>query len=96
MVLEMNEQGAVTGQITVQNGYMEKPQTDEVTGQVSGKTLSLSAVLDVEGFVVEIDFEGEVSKDAYEGDATWDYSRGSSESKFTAKRTPQRQEEVQR
>ena len=96
MVLEMNEQGAVTGQITVQNGYMEKPQTEEVTGQVSGKTLSLSVVLDVEGFVVEIDFEGEVSKDAYEGDATWDYSRGSSESKFTAKRTPQRQEEVQR
>jgi len=96
MRLEMSEDGAVKGEVTVQNRFMEKPQTEELTGRVLGKTLSLSAEIGIEGFIVEIDFEGEVSGTSYEGEATWTFSQGSQKSHFTAERAPERQEEVQR
>ena len=75
---------------------MEKPQTEEVKGRVSGRTLSLSAELSIETFSVEIEFEGEVTDSSYEGTAIWTFSRGSQESSFTAKLAPESLKEVQR
>ena len=92
----MSEGGAVTGDVTLQNRFMEQPRTVEVRGRVSGKTLTLEAELDIEGFGIEVDFEGEVKGSTYEGIATWTFSRGSREQSFTAKRAPEGREEVQR
>jgi len=96
MTLKMREGGAVTGDVTLQNRFMEQPRTVDVTGRVSGKTLTLAAELDIEGFGIEIDFEGEVEGSTYEGTATWTFSRGSQEQSFTAKRAPEGRQEVQR
>jgi len=96
MKLRMDESGAVTGEITVKNRFMEKPKTDVISGRVSGERLTLSTDLDIEGFSVEIEFEGELSGDIYEGEASWIFSGGSQESGFTAKRTPMKTQEVQR
>jgi adenine deaminase len=96
MKIEMSEDGAVKGEITVQNRFMEEPQTEKVSGRVSGKKLSLSSEMDIEGFVVELEFEGEVNGDTYEGEVAWTFSGGSTEEAFTAKRKPGQREEVQR
>jgi len=96
MKIEMSEDGAVKGEITVQNRFMEEPQTEKVSGRVSGKKLTLSSELDIEGFVVELEFEGEVNGDTYEGEVVWTFSGGSTEDAFTAKRKPGQREEVQR
>jgi imidazolonepropionase-like amidohydrolase len=96
MKIEMSEDGAVKGEITVQNRFMEEPQTEKVSGRVSGKKLTLSSELDIEGFVVELEFEGEVKGDTYEGEVAWTFSGGSTEDAFTAKRKPGQREEVQR
>jgi len=96
MTLKMKEDGAVTGEVTIQNPFMETPRTGEIKGRVSGRTLSLSAELDIEGFSIELEFEGEVSGPTYEGTAIWTFSRGSRESSFTAKLTPEGLGEVQR
>jgi hypothetical protein len=96
MTIKMGDDGAVTGEVTLQNPFMEEPRTQEIKGRVSGRTLSLSAELDIEGFKVEIEYEGEVSGSTYEGTATWTFSRGSQEGSFTAKRAPEGLEEVQR
>ena len=75
---------------------MDEPQTEKVSGRLSGKKLSLSSDLDIEGFTVELEFEGEVSGGVYEGEVTWTFSGGSTEDSFTAKRKPEEREEVQR
>ena len=69
---------------------------EKVSGRLSGKKLSLSSDLDIEGFTVELEFEGEVSGGVYEGEVTWTFSGGSTEDSFTAKRKPEEREEVQR
>ena len=96
MELEMDEEGVVTGELTVQNSFMEKPQTEAVTGRLSGKVLTLSAELDIEGFLVEIEFEGEVTGSTYEGDARWTFSGGAEETRFTAEREPEGRQREQR
>jgi hypothetical protein len=96
MELEMDEEGVVTGELTVKNSFMEKPQTESVSGRLSGNVLTLSAELNIEGFVVEIEFEGEVTGTAYKGDAIWTFSGGSQESRFTAERSPEGRRGVQR
>ena len=96
MEIEMSEDGAVKGEITVQNRFMEEPQTEKVSGRVSGKKLTLSSELDIEGFIVELEFEGELNGDTYEGEVGWTFSGGSTEDAFTAKRKPEQREEVQR
>ena len=92
----MDEEGVVTGELTVQNSFMEKPQTEAVTGRLSGKVLTLSAELDIEGFLVEIEFEGEVTGSTYEGDARWTFSGGAEETRFTAEREPEGRQREQR
>ena len=96
MKLNMKEDGAVTGEVTIQNRFTENPRTGEIKGQLSGRTLSLSAELDIEGFIIEVEFEGEVSESIYEGTAIWTFSRGARESSFTAKLAPEGLGEVQR
>ena len=96
MTLKMGDDGAVTGEVTIQNAFMEEPRTEEIKGRLSGRTLSLAAELNIETFSVEIDFEGEVTGSSYEGTMTWNFSRGSRESSFTAKLDPESLTEVQR
>ena len=96
MKVTMDPAGAVKGDVTVKNRFMDEPQTEKVSGRLSGKKLSLSSDLDIEGFTVELEFEGEVSGGVYEGEVTWTFSGGSTEDSFTAKRKPEEREEVQR
>jgi hypothetical protein len=96
MELEMDEEGVVTGELTVKNSFMEKPQTESVSGRLSGNVLTLSAEFNIEGFVVEIEFEGKVTGTAYKGDAIWTFSGGSQETRFTAERSPEGRRGVQR
>lgn len=93
LVLEMAEDGAVTGDAEYRRGVDEPPAKGKVSGHVDGTSLKLSGEVSVEGFRVEVELTGELDGDALSGEASWTFSAGELTAPFRGTRTPNQEVE---
>lgn len=91
LVLEMDEDGTVTGRLSFYSRFAQEEVEGDLEGSVSGRTLHLESDLEVSGFKIRIAIEGDIEGDTMEGRATWQFSEGEQSSPFSAVREPQRE-----
>ena len=71
LTLEMDEAGAVTGQLSMESPMDGSQIESSVTGQVSGTDLRLEGTLSFGNFQLEVTYELELDGDQLEGEATF-------------------------
>ncbi|MFT7485459.1 MAG: imidazolonepropionase-like amidohydrolase [Candidatus Paceibacteria bacterium] len=87
MTLTMEEDGALEGVLTIETPGGGKTKSN-LSGQVSGHSVTLKGSMEMGNFSAGIRIEGKVEDDVFSGDATWKFSGGEDSNSFTATRTP--------
>lgn len=87
LTLEMTEAGEVTGTLSFKTPDGTTSES-EMSGQLSGRDLSLKGSIEMGQFSARIRIEGAVEGDSLRGDATWKFSGGEDSNSFTATRKP--------
>ena len=70
LVLEMTEEGSVTGSFSMDSPFGEGRWESEVTGKVAGKEAELELEFDVQSFKIPVEIEGTIDGDHMEGKMT--------------------------
>ena len=90
-VLEMKEDGAVSGTLTTENPFGGDDLSGDVTGQVAGNEAELDFELSVQNFKIPIEIKGTIDGDDMEGKLisrpTW--SEESDTRSFKATKNPE-------
>ncbi len=89
LILEMAEDGSVSGKLEFESPMDQSQVSEEVEGQVSGTSVSLKAKISMGDFSFEISLEGEVDGDTIEGTRSVKFPGGEQSSSFEATRDPQ-------
>ncbi len=90
--LEMAADGTVSGKYTAKNPRDDSEQTADVTGHLSGTTLSVEFKLSFGEREFTTKFSGELSAETWSGDATSVRGGGENVSPFSAARKPKQEE----
>jgi len=70
LTVEMAEDGAVTGELVQENPMDQSEMVIELSGQVSGTTMTLSGTFEVGDFSVDFEYELEIDGDELSGELT--------------------------
>jgi len=90
LTLEMNDEGAVTGTLSLVSPMDGETMSTPVKGSVSGSKLTLDASLDMGDFALGIKIEVELSGDAFSGTSAWAGPWGEENSDVSGTRPPAR------
>ena len=91
LILEMDEDGSLSGSVSTTNPMDDSPLEADVEGYVEGNDVSFSMTFSVGGgFEVELDFDGEVEGDEITGTRTLKFPGSEDEARFEATREPDR------
>lgn len=88
LVLEMEEDGRVTGSLTAVNPMDGSAITGDIEGSLRGTNVQLRSTLDVGGMSVKMTMKGEWADGAFSGTTTIDLGGQQEELKFEATRNP--------
>ena len=90
LTLEMNDEGAVTGTLSLTSPMDGEEMSTPVKGAVSGSQLSLTATLEMGDFSIGIKLEVELAGDSFSGESTWSGPWGEDTSDISGTRPPER------
>ena len=76
MVESMDEDGSVTGTLTVENPRDQTEVEAEVEGRVSGSTMRLEVTIDFGGFEMETVLTGDIEGDELTGSGSFSFGGG--------------------
>ena len=87
--LKMEKDGTITGSLSMPSPMSEDTLESEVTGTLSGQTVSLSAQFNMGGMLIDMDFEGTIDGLDVSGSNTVSGPWGEDVSSFTGTQTPE-------
>lgn len=90
LTIEMNDEGAVTGTLSLVSPMDGEQLSTPVKGSVSGTSMTLNAELDMGEFALSIKLEVDLKGDAFSGSSTWGGPWGEDTSDISGTRPPQR------
>jgi imidazolonepropionase-like amidohydrolase len=86
--LEMNDDGVITGSLSITSPMDGEPLTTSIKGDVSGSTMSLKGTIEMGGMEIGVQIEVDLKGDAFSGTSTWSGPWGEDSSNITGTRPP--------